>query len=296
MIVLPEGKGMEIDMKRVLANWRIHLLAFVLAVIAEMIGTMRFDFGIVAFAIFPMFYALIFGAVLGGIKLIPREMMEKASPYGGICVMMVVAKCGTGIGPNLEIVKSAGVAMILQELGSIFTVILALPIAVLVFRMGRAAIGCSVSISREEGIAIIGSKYGLDSQEGVGVMGGYVTGTILGTLFVGIVTSLLASLELFHPYALAMACGSGSTSMMTAGIASVVEYYPELTEQITAFATSSNVLSSVDSFYKYLLITLPMCTFAYKLLTSRNKHYKDGIPLKEQKKKGGEMKEQEAGL
>ena len=67
---------MEIDMKRVLANWRIHLLAFVLAVIAEMIGTMRFDFGIVAFAIFPMFYALIFGAVLGGIKLIPREMME----------------------------------------------------------------------------------------------------------------------------------------------------------------------------------------------------------------------------
>ena len=134
---------MEIDMKRVLANWRIHLLAFVLTVIAEMIGTMRFDFGIVAFAIFPMFYALIFGAVLGGIKLIPREMMEKASPYGGICVMMVVAKCGTGIGPNLEIVKSAGIAMILQELGSIFTVILALPIAVLVFRMGRAAIGCS---------------------------------------------------------------------------------------------------------------------------------------------------------
>ncbi|MCC8125844.1 MAG: DUF3100 domain-containing protein [Clostridiales bacterium] len=267
-------------MKKLLTDWRIHLLAFVLAVIAEMIGRIRFDFGVAAFSLFPMFYALILGAVLGGAKLIPTEMMEKASPFGSVCVMMVVAKCGTGIGPNLDIVKQAGIAMILQEFGSIFTVILAMPVAILIFHMGRAAVGCSFSISREEGIAIIGGKYGLDSQEGVGVMGGYVTGTILGTLFLGIVTSLIASLQLFHPYALAMACGAGSTSMMTAGIASVIEYYPDMADQITAFATSSNVLSSVDSFYKYLFITLPMCNVIYRLLTSGNKHYKNGVPVK----------------
>jgi hypothetical protein len=267
-------------MKKNLMDVKIHLLAFALTVVAEMIGTVKFDFGIAAFAIFPMLYALIFGTILGGLKVIPKEIMEKASPYGPICATLVVAKCGTGIGPNLDIVRQAGIAMILQEFGSIMTVILALPVAIAVFHMGRAAVGCSFSISREEGIAIIGSKYGLDSDEGLGVMGGYVTGTILGTLFVGIITSLLSSLHVFHPYALAMACGSGSTSMMMAGIASVIEYYPDYANEITAFATSSNVLSSVDSFYKYLLITLPMCNFVYAAMTKHNPHYKNGVPVK----------------
>lgn len=267
-------------MKELLKNWRIHGLALLLAVAAELIGVLRFDLGIVAFSLFPMFYALIFGAILGAAKRIPREMMDTASSYGGVCIMLVVVKCATGIGPNMDIVGKAGLAMILQEFGSIFTVLLALPTAILVFHMGRAAVGCSFSISREEGIAIIGSKYGLDSEEGVGVMGGYVTGTILGTLSVGILTSLLCSLDWFHPYALAMACGSGSTSMMTAGIASVVEAYPELTSEVTAYAASSNVLSSVDSFYKYLFICLPMCNWLYRKLTAHSRHYEGGIPVR----------------
>ncbi len=263
-------------MKTIRSHGTVHVLALSLTVLAEGIGALRFDFGWVAFSLFPMFYALIFGAVLGAAKRVSRDTMEKASACSSIPVLLVVAKCGTGIGPNLEIVQQAGIAMILQEFGSIFTVVLALPIAVLVFHMGRAAVGCSFSISREEGIAIIGSQYGLDSPEGVGVMGGYVTGTILGTLFLGIMTSVLASFHLFHPYAMAMACGSGSTSMMTAGIASLIAYYPDMADQITAFATSSNVLSSVDSFYKYLFITLPMCNGLYRILTKRNAQYSEG--------------------
>lgn len=270
-------------MKNFMKNWRIHALALVLTVVAELIGVLRFDLGIVAFSLFPMFYALILGAVLGAAKIIPADMMETASSYGGVCIMLVVVKCATGIGPNMDIVRKAGLAMIMQEFGSIFTVLLALPAAILIFRMGRAAVGCSFSISREEGIAIIGSKYGLDSEEGVGVMGGYVTGTILGTLSVGILTSLLCSLDLFHPYALAMACGSGSTSMMTAGIASVVQAYPELASEVTAYAASSNVLSSVDSFYKYLFICLPLCNWLYRKMTVNNRHYQNGVPVRRQK-------------
>lgn len=277
-------------MRKLLKNWRVHALALFLAVAAELIGVLRFNLGVVAFSLFPMFYALIFGAVLGAAKIIPRDMMDTASSYGGVCIMLVVVKCATGIGPNMEIVGKAGLAMILQEFGSIFTVFLALPAAIFIFHMGRAAVGCSFSISREEGIAIIGSKYGLDSEEGIGVMGGYVTGTILGTLSVGILTSLICSLDFFHPYALAMACGSGSTSMMTAGIASVVESYPELASEVTAYAASSNVLSSVDSFYKYLFICLPLCNWMYGKMTAHNRHYRNGIPAMRQ---GGQQPEQD---
>lgn len=266
-------------MKEHLADWRIHALAFVLTLAAELIGTLKFSFGPLAFSLFPMLYVLIFGAILGIAKAIPQKMMEEASPYIGISVMILTAKIGSSIGPNLMSVVKAGPALVLQEFGNLGTALLALPIAILVFHMGRSAVGCCFSISRESSLAIIADRYGLDSEEGTGVMGGYITGTVLGTLFYGILVSFLCSLNVFHPYALGMACGTGSASMMSASLASVVSAYPEMTEQITAYAATSNMLSTVDSLYLSLFIALPMCNWMYKKLTAKNKHYKDGRPI-----------------
>lgn len=266
-------------MKEHLADWRIHALAFVLTLAAELIGTLKFSFGPLAFSLFPMLYVLIFGAILGIAKAIPQKMMEEASPYIGISVMILTAKIGSSIGPNLMSVVKAGPALVLQEFGNLGTALLALPIAILVFHMGRSAVGCCFSISRESSLAIIADRYGLDSEEGTGVMGGYITGTVLGTLFYGILVSFLCSLNVFHPYALGMACGTGSASMMSASLASVVNAYPEMTEQITAYAATSNMLSTVDSLYLSLFIALPMCNWMYKKLTAKNKHYKDGRPI-----------------
>lgn len=266
-------------MKEHLADWRIHVLAFVLTMIAELIGTKAFSFGALGFSLFPMLYVLIFGAILGIAKLIPRQMMEEASPYIGISVMMLTAKIGSTIGPNLMSVLKAGPALILQEFGNLGTALVALPLAILVFHMGRAAVGCTFSISREGSLAIVADKYGLDSPEGTGVMGGYITGTVLGTLFSGVMVSLLCSLNVFHPYALGMACGTGSASMMSASLASVVSAYPEMAEEITAYAATSNMLSTVDGLYMSLFIALPACNWMYKKLTKNNKHYKDGHPI-----------------
>ncbi len=155
-----------------LKDWRIHALAFVLTLIAEFIGTQKFAFGPLAFSLIPMLYVLIFGAILGGIKVLPHDMMEEASPYIGISVMMLTAKIAMSVGPNLEAVINAGPALIFQEFGNLGTAFLALPIAIGVFHMGRAAVGCCFSISREGSLAIIADKYGLDSEEGIGVMGG----------------------------------------------------------------------------------------------------------------------------
>lgn len=266
-------------MNEQLKDLRIHGLAFVLTMAAELIGTKAFHFGALGFSLFPMLYVLIFGAILGGLKLIPHDMMESASPYIGISVMMLTAKIGSTIGPNLKEVVKAGPALILQEFGNLGTAVLALPLAVLIFHMGRAAVGCSFSNSRETSLAIVADKYGLDSEEGTGVMGGYITGTVLGTLFTGIMVSFLCSLGFFHPFALAMACGTGSASMMSAGLAAVVSAYPEMADQATAYAATSNMLSSVDGLYMSLFIALPMCNWMYKKLTANNKHYKDGKPI-----------------
>ncbi|MCI7795638.1 MAG: DUF3100 domain-containing protein [Lachnospiraceae bacterium] len=261
------------------ADWKIHLLCFVLTMIAEVIGTMKFNLGFMSFSLFPMLYVLIFGAILGAVKVIPRDMMEEASPYIGISVMMLVAKVGSTIGPNLGAIAQAGPALILQEFGNLGTAVLALPIAVLCLHMGRAAVGCSFSISREGSLAVVGDKYGLDSEEGTGVMGGYIVGTVLGTLFYGILCSLLCSTGIFHPYSLAMACGTGSASMMSASLGAVVEAYPEMAEQLTAYAASSQLLSNVDGLYMSLFIALPMTNWMYNKLTANNKHYKDGKPI-----------------
>lgn len=256
-------------MKELFKDWKVHRLCLALTVVAELIGTKAIGpFGPIGFSLFPMLYALIFGAIMGTAKLIDRTSMETASPYIGISVMLLTVKMGATIGPNLSALFQAGPALLLQELGNLGTVLVAVPVACLVFKMGRAAVGCSFSISREGSLAIIGDMYGLDSPEGQGVMGGYITGTVLGTVFNGILVSLLISLDIFHPYALAMAAGTGSASMMSAALAPIVDAFPAMAEELTAYASSSNMLSSVDGMYMSIFLAIPLANLMYKKLSA----------------------------
>ena len=262
-------------------DWKLHSLVLVLTLVAELIGKWKFNFGILAFSLFPMLYVLIFGCILGGMKLIPQKMMEESSSYITISVTLVTAKVGSSIGPNLPALVKAGPALIFQEFGNLGTALLALPIAVLIFHMGlgRASIGACFSIARETALAVVGSKYGLESDEGLGVLGAYITGTVLGTMFFGILPSLLCSIGIFHPFALAMACGTGSSSMMSAGLASIVSFYPDLEAELSSYAAASNVLSTVDGLYMAIFISIPMCELLYKKLAKNNRHYKNGEPI-----------------
>ena len=262
-------------------DWKLHSLVLVLTLVAELIGKWKFNFGILAFSLFPMLYVLIFGCILGGMKLIPQKMMEESSSYITISVTPVTAKIGSSIGPNLPALVKAGPALIFQEFGNLGTALLALPIAVLIFHMGlgRASIGACFSIARETALAVVGSKYGLESDEGLGVLGAYITGTVLGTMFFGILPSLLCSIGIFHPFALAMACGTGSSSMMSAGLASIVSFYPDLEAELSSYAAASNVLSTVDGLYMAIFISIPMCELLYKKLAKNNRHYKNGEPI-----------------
>lgn len=258
------------------SDWKVHLLALVMVVIAEAIGQKRFQLGPGTVLLLPMLYALVIGMFLPALRLVNREDMDTASPYIGLSVMYLTAKMGTTIGPNLSKVLSAGPALILQELGNLGTIFLALPVAVLVFRMGREAIGVSFSTSREGSLAIIGELYGLDSDEGRGVMGGYITGTLFGAIFNGLLAGFLISLGIFHPYSLAMAAGTGSASMMAAAIGPTIAAYPALETELSAFAATSQLLTSVDGLYMSLFVAIPVTEWLYRKLGGKPAESKNG--------------------
>ena len=180
-------------MKEFLKDWKVHALCGVMVLAAELIGKHSFAFGPLSFTLFPMLYTIIIGILLAVFKVIPKSMMETASPYITISVLMLGARSAATIGPNLGLIVSSGAALILQEFGNLGTIFFSIPVGVLIFGMGRSVVGAGFSISREGSLIVIGDMYGLDSDEGLGVMGGYIVGTLFGTIICGLMSSALAN-------------------------------------------------------------------------------------------------------
>lgn len=253
--------------------WKLHLVVLVLVIVSELIYIIQIPIGIGTILLLPLLYAFLFGALLnpnvtGAFKkLIGDREVKEASPLIIIAIMPFIAKFGTVVGPAMETLVKAGPALLLQELGNLATMVIAMPIAILLFRMGRESIGATYSVAREPNIAIIADRYGLAGDEGVGVMGVYVVGTMFGTIIFAVLASLAASMGLFHPYALAMACGVGSGSMMAACAGSLASLIPEMKEDILAFAGASNLLTYATGLYVGLFIALPIAEWLYRLLT-----------------------------
>lgn len=261
------------SLKGQLGNWRLHLTVVIIAVISELIGIIKVPLGSSSVVLLPLFYAFIFGLLVNPnvVKkakvILTSKHAEKATPIIIISVLPFLAKFGTLIGPSLNKILEIGPAMILQELGNLGTILIAMPLAILVLKMGREAVGACFSIAREPNIALISDKYGLKSPEGIGVMGVYVMGTMFGTLYFGILASLLASTGWFDPRALAMACGVGSGSMTAACSAALGASLPAMKEEILALAGASNLLTNATGLFVGLFIALPLTEKMYRLLT-----------------------------
>lgn len=246
-------------------NFKLHTIVLILVVIAEFIGTKKFTVGVGTIVLLPMLYAMVLGVIttFKSIKISKEKEMVDAGALVGVTLMLLMARYGTLIGPTLPKIISAGPALILQELGNIGTVLLGVPLAV-ALGLKREAIGGAHSIAREPNVALIGDKFGLDSPEGQGVLGVYITGTVFGTIFIGLMASILAAYTPLHPYALAMAAGVGSGSMMTAGVGSLSAMFPDMADMIAAFGATSNMLSGLDGLYMSIWIALPFAEWLYK--------------------------------
>ena len=179
-------------------NWKLHLLALLIVIVAELIGMQRFDLII----FLPLFYALIIGGIISypNFKILKLPEMERASRVLSIGMLILVTKLGLDIGPNLQQLMHSSLALLVQEFGHFFgTLVFGLPVAFLV-GMKREAIGACYSIDREPNIAIIAERYGLDSPEGRGVMGMYICGTVFGALWVSVLAGVIAQMGIFHPH------------------------------------------------------------------------------------------------
>jgi len=264
-------------MSRVLLNWKVHLFALIFVILSEAIhnipvGPFPLAGAQITFTIFPMLFAMAFGVIAFLLKLIDRKTVDSATPFIGIATMWLIAKLAIGIGPRLDDMREAGWAFVLQEFGNLGMALLAVPVAVFVFSMGKQAIGASFSKSREGSIALISNMYGLNSPQGQGVMGAYIVGTVLGTLFCGILASIVIGLGIFDPVALAMGAGSGSASMMIAFLAPLELAYPDRWEELQAVASMSNLITAATGIYFSMFITIPVCRWLYKIFDGEGRY------------------------
>lgn len=253
---------------------KLFLVVTVIVIISEFIGTKKFSVGPGQVVLLPMLYAVIIGLLvtpdLLGKKikalksLISEDEMELAGTMVMISLLPLGVKYGTLVGPNIVKIIQAGPAFLLQELGNLGTIFLALPIALLL-GLKREAFGATVSICREPTLGVIGEKYGMGSPEGTGVLGTYLIGTVFGTIFFGLLGSF-APMTGLHPYALAMASGMGSGSMMTAASSSLAVAVPGMKDTILAYAATSNMLTGVTGLYSVIFIAIPLNNYLYKVL------------------------------
>ena len=75
--------------------------------------------------------------------------------------------------------------------------------------------------------------------------------------------------------------------MMAAALGPVVEAYPDMASEISAYAAASQVLTNVDGLYVSLFISLPMTNFLYRKL-KREKKQELNLNYKELIKKAEE--------
>lgn len=254
---------------------KTHLVVLAIVIVSEYIGTFEYPIGEAAIIILPMLYAVVFGmfisfrflgAYIRQIQIVaPPEVSRISTPMILISLMPLGVIYGTLVGPAFWEIIQAGPAFLLQEVGNLATILISLPVALLL-GLKREAIGATVSVAREPVYGIVTEYYGADSPEGIGVLGNYLIGTFIGTIFFGILGGISPLLG-FHPLSLSMGCGMGSASMMTACAGSLAAVAPAgYEDQILSFAATSNTLTNFTGLWIVLFIGLPFVNMLYRKL------------------------------
>ena len=256
--------------ERIKLEYKLFIVAFIFILIADSIGQIKIPLGPGQLILFPIFYSLFLGIISGPdvFKIFDKKEVKAASKLVIVAICPFIAKLGINAGANLSTVIQAGPALLLQEIGNLGTIIIALPLALLL-GLKREAIGATHSINRETNLALITNMYGSDSPESKGSLSIYIVGGLIGTIYFGLMATIVASLNLFHPYALGMASGVGAGIMMASATASLSEIYPAMADQISALASASETLSGITGIYVAIFIAIPLCNKLYSILEPR---------------------------
>ena len=199
------------------------------------------------------------------LKIFNKKEVKAASKLVIVAICPFIAKLGINAGASLEVILSAGPALVLQEIGNLGTIFLALPFALLL-GLKREAIGATHSINRESNLALITDMFGPDSPETRGSLSIYVVGGMVGTIYFGFMTTMVAALHIFHPYALGMASGVGAGILMASATASLALIYPDMAAELSALASTSETISGITGIYVAIFVGIPLTKKLYQLL------------------------------
>lgn len=251
---------------------QVFALALVIAALSEWLGPLPIELGVGKVVLLPMIWALLIGLVLG---LLSRRMpgplklslhsQHLAAAVLSCALFLFIAKLGLLVGGSLPQLAKVGWGLVLQEMGNLVgCVLLGMPVALLL-GIKREAIGATFSIGREPGLAIVGERFGMDSPEGRGVLAEYITGTLIGAIFISLLAGFVASLGIFNPLALGMGAGVGSGSMTAAAVGAIAAQYPDQADQVATFAAAANLIATTVGTYLTLFISLPLAVHAYRI-------------------------------
>ena len=247
-------------------DYGLHVTVLLLVIIAELIGPIYIPLSdSVTVSVMPLLYTMVLGLafyLLKPIKWIQRKQARVAEGAMMLFIGILIAKLAISSGQSMHILFEMGPALLLQELGHLATIFIALPVALLL-GFKRETIGMTNSIGREPNVAVVVDKYGFDSPESRGVFAIFIIGTVIGTIFVSLLVSLSLAIFPFHPYAFAMASGVGSASMNAAAIGPTLAAFPGMESTIEAFAGFSNLLSFCVGIYIVIFIALPLTERIY---------------------------------
>ncbi|QQK81036.1 DUF3100 domain-containing protein [Salicibibacter cibi] len=265
-------EGYKSIFDRIRNEYKLYIVAFSILIIAEIIGEFEFAVGPGMLILFPIFYGIILGVILGPdlIGLLKEKDVNAAKPLVLVAIAPFIVNIGITAAGNIPELVSLGPALILGELGNVFTVIIALPIALLL-GIKREAIGAAHSINREVNLALITNLYGPESAETRGTLSVYIMGGLFGTIFFGFLATLVASTELFHPYALGIASGVGAGIMMAAATTSLGHVYPAYADDILVLGAAGDMLTGMTGLYVALFIALPLANKIYSVLEPKLK-------------------------
>ena len=155
--------------KAIVRCWPLHITILLTVMLSEQINTIKIPIGNASIMFLPLLYALVIGLalyLLQPVKWINQESSEEANIFVTIGISLFLAKISVNSGAAILTIAKSGyvLPLVLQELGNLGTIFIALPIALLL-GFQREAVGMTHSIAREPNVAYIAQKFGLDSPE-----------------------------------------------------------------------------------------------------------------------------------
>ncbi len=252
-----------------LYDYKLHLTMLVVTIISLSIGTIVVpvtdDFNIIILPLIPALFISLFLYVFKPIGWINKTQSKNSTKLLLLLVGPLLAKLAIASGENIGLLLNMGPLLVLKELGSVGTVLVGLPIALLL-GFKREAIGMTSSICREPQLAVLIEKYGFESEEVKGFFIVYLIGIMLGSIFIIFLVNILFYVMPLHPYSYALATGMGSSSINVAALSTLSELHPGLSDKLLAFSGISNLISLIFGIYVYIFISLPLTERLYNKL------------------------------